>query len=348
MCYSSNGKEIYMKKLIVCIGILCLSAGIGFTQSATNLDDFKNGISNFAEDLGSVLPMNTVIGLNWNDAYIGDVVNISPHFGIGLTTGFTTLPYKRIRSLVENAMGGDSEDIPGIIRKTGVPIPAAAIDARIGGFLLPVDLGIKLGYFSMDSSDLKIDYLLVGGDVRYCVMDQAILIPKISVGFGFNYMKTDIKLSNALGDDITIDIPATYSGLTGISSLDLTSPDLYMEMETKVFDFKTQASWKFLVFEPSIGLGASYGISKVYAGAESKLTKNNGKQLSQKEKEALSSLGFDIDDSSIGYTKNVRAFAYRVFGGMGFNLSIVRLDFGLMYGMNSGSWGATFGGRIQI
>ena len=331
--------------------MLCLLAGMSFAQSP-DLDKYKSGIATFAEDLASVLPMNSTVGLNWNDAYIGEIAQISPHFGIGLTTGFTTLPYKRIKALVEDAMGGDPEDIPRAIQKTGIPIPAAAIDARICGFLLPFDLGIKLGFFNFDAADLKIDYLLVGADVRYCVLEQATFIPKISVGTGFNFMKSKVTMGKALGDGISIDIPAAYSGLVpglaGISSLDLTSPDLYLDTQTKVVDFKAQASWKALIFEPSIGLGVSYGISEVSAGAESRLYKNGSTPLSTTEIDALSVLGFDVDETSLGFTKKVKAFSYRLFGGIGLNLAVIRLDLGLMYGMNSGSWGATFGGRIQM
>ncbi|MDR3201226.1 MAG: hypothetical protein LBT68_07180 [Spirochaetales bacterium] len=178
-----------MKKIGLIFAIFCLAAGLGFSQ--TTLDRYKGGIEDFAEDLAAVLPINSMIGLNWNDAYIGQFLGVPPHFGIGFTGGFTTIPYGPIKDLVQDAMGGDSGDIPSLVRSMGIPIPAYTIDARIGGFILPFDAGLKFGYLKMDISDVKIDYLLVGGDVRYCVLEQLLLVPDVSIGLGFNYMKTN-------------------------------------------------------------------------------------------------------------------------------------------------------------
>jgi hypothetical protein len=340
-------KENCMRKIVLCAAILCLAAGAGFSQTPT-LDNYKDGIEDFAEDLAGVLPMNSAIGLNWNDAYIGQITDAPPHFGLGVTSGFTTLPYKTIKNLVEDAMGRDAEDIPDAIRRIGVPIPAATIDARIGGFVLPFDFGLKFGYLDFDSEDLKVDYLLLGTDVRYRLLEQTALIPKISVGLGFNYMKSKATLSDALGDDVTINTTDYSSYLNGITAISLSSPDLYLEMKTKVIDFKVQASWKALIFEPSIGLGVSYGMSEVSAGAESILSTTGGTGTVDDAIQVLNGLGYDIDGASIGYTKKVNAFAYRLFGGLGLNLMIFRLDLGLLYGMNTGSWGASVGARVQL
>jgi hypothetical protein len=339
-------KEIFMKKIILCAAILCLTAGAGFAQVDTTLDQYKGGIEDFAKDLAGVLPINSSIGLNWNDAYIGQILDTPPHFGVGITGGFSTLPYKTIETLVEDAMGGDSQDIPSFIRTMGVPIPAAAIDARIGGFVLPFDIGLKFGYIDLDIEDVKVDYLLLGADLRYRVLEQTALIPKISVGAGFNYMKSNVTMSNALGSGVTIDTSSDLSSY-GITNISLSAPDLYLEMATKVIDFKVQASWKALIFEPSLGLGVSYGMSEVSVGAESTLSANGGGSVDDAITR-LSALGYDIDGTSVGYTKKVNAFAYRLFGGVGFNLMVFRIDLGLLYGLNTGSWGATLGARVQL
>ncbi|MDR1625470.1 MAG: hypothetical protein LBT33_02930 [Spirochaetia bacterium] len=333
-----------MKKFVVWLLALCFVAGMGFSQ-AVNLDQYQKGIEDFADDLATVLPLNASIGLNWNDAYIGQILDVPPHFGIGVTVGATSIPYAPIKNLVEDAMGGDSTDIPSYIKNLGVPVPAGAIDARIGGFFLPFDIGVKFGYLKLDISDVEAEYLLLGGDVRYCLLEQLAAIPKISVGVGFNYMKADATLSGVL-DATTIDAASAFGG-SGTHEIRISSPDLYLEMETKVIDFKVQASWNLLIVEPSLGLGASYGFSKVAAGAESKLN-HNGAPITSTEIALLEDEGFDVDGKGIGYTKNVSALTYRAFGGVGFILPFVRLDLGLLYGINAGSWGATFGGRFQL
>ncbi|MDR3201227.1 MAG: hypothetical protein LBT68_07185 [Spirochaetales bacterium] len=340
-----------MKRISSLSAILCLAAALGFAQSP-DLDTYKSGIRDFAEELAAVLPLNSLIGLNWNDAYIGQFEAL-PHAGIGFTAGFTTLPAGAIENIIENTMGGDPADLPNILRKTGIPVPAGTIDVRISGFSLPLDLGLKFGYFNFDFNDIDGDYLLMGGDIRYCILEQTILIPKISIGAGFNYLRTQIKLGGALGDELKIDIPSSVSGsLPGINSLIVTSPGLYLETATKVIDLKIQASWQALIFEPSIGLGMSYGMSRIMAGAESSIYKNDAtnpaNKLDSSDMAALSALGFDVDEKGIGYTSSVTAMSYRLFGGLGFNLSSFRMSLGLLFGMNTGSWGATFGARLQL
>jgi hypothetical protein len=333
-----------MKKIVVGLLVLCFAAGMGFSQTP-DLAQYKKGIEDFADNLAAVLPLNSSIGLNWNDAYIGQVVDVPPHFGIGVTTGLTTIPYAPIKNLVEDAMGGDSGDIPSFIKTLGMPVPAGVIDARVGGFLLPFDAGLKFGYLKLDISDVNVEYLLLGGDVRYCVLEQVIAIPKISVGVGFNYMKTNATLGGIM-NSTSIDVTGTGTSLDG-QTLGMSSPDLYLEMEAKVIDLKVQASWNLLIVEPSIGLGASYGFSQVAAGAESTLKVNNT-AIDPNDLAVLGNNGFDVDSKGIGYTKNVTAITYRVFGGIGFHLPFIRIDFGLLYGLNAGSWGATLGGRFQL
>jgi hypothetical protein len=87
-------------------------------------------------------------------------------------------------------------------------------------------------------------------------------------------------------------------------------------------------------------------MSEVSAGAESQMTATGGTTTDAIA--GLNALGYDVNGSKIGYTKNVTAFSYRIFGGVGFNLLVIRLDLGLLYGLNTGSWGATFGGRVQL
>ena len=46
----------------------------------------------FATAAASSLPLETSVGLNWSDAYIGQF----PHFGIGLTVGAATIPFSAV------------------------------------------------------------------------------------------------------------------------------------------------------------------------------------------------------------------------------------------------------------
>src|SRR6185369_3073424 len=59
------------------------------------------------------------------------------HFGVGLAAGATTLPKNAINPLLV-ALGEKPLD--------GLAIPFAVVNARIGGFFLPFDIGLKVGF----------------------------------------------------------------------------------------------------------------------------------------------------------------------------------------------------------
>lgn len=99
-------------------------------------------------------------------------------------------------------------------------MPTVSIDARIGGIFLPFDIGISAmmtnpSLFSVDLSDPNsltsmsapmtfnafgfngsADYLTLGIDVRYCVLDGGVILPKVSVGAGYNITKGSFGISS--------------------------------------------------------------------------------------------------------------------------------------------------------
>ncbi len=340
-----------MKKLVLATLILSLLALPAFSQFTT-LDDFKAGFKTFSDDMANVLPMNSAIGLNWSDPYIGQFLSLPPSLGIGITTGVTTIPYASIENVLEEAFDNSGNDIPDPVKDYGLPLPAIAFDARIGGFILPFDIGVKAGFIpkfveGQIDEDVELDYLLVGADIRYQVMKQRLILPEISVGAGYNYMKGSVAFGGILD-------PITQIDLTGVPGfapgdyLELTSPDFYIEWETHVVDLKAQASWKLLILQPSVGIGASHGSSTVTGGAKSTL-EFNGAPIGPAEKQALADLGYDVDDASIGVSSDVTGWSYRVFAGLGINIMwIFRIDVGLQYNLNGDNFGATVGARLQL
>jgi hypothetical protein len=317
------------------------------------IGDFKNGFETFADDVASVLPMNSTIGLNWSDAYIGQLLAVPPSFGIGITTGFTTIPYDSIKSAVQ-ALKGDLGELPSIVKDLGLPLPAVALDARIGGFILPFDVGFKIGFIPKTLTDtigssVDLDYLLVGGDVRYRVLSQTmVVIPEVSIGLGYNYQRGSVAFGGVLPGSREYVLPAvTGAPWNGGDKLSLASPDFNIEWESKVIDLKAQASWSFLVVQPSVGLGASYGMSHVGGGAESKL-QLNGHDITGPEAAALESLGYEADGASLSVFSDVTGWSFRLFGGMSVNILLLRLDMGLQYNLIGKNLGATIGARVQL
>lgn len=162
--------------------------GVGISLGGTKMDmtglkdaatAFEGMINDFVSDDTSSLPSN-----------IGDIAN-----------AFT-----------------DTVDF-GSIPDTFV-MPTVSIDARIGGIFLPFDIGISAmmtnpSLFSVDLSDPNsltsmsapmtfnafgfngsADYLTLGIDIRYCVLDGGVILPKVSVGAGYNITKGSFGISS--------------------------------------------------------------------------------------------------------------------------------------------------------
>lgn len=345
-----------MKKLVAAIIVLTLFSLPAFSQTNTDLDSFKAGLQGFADDMASVLPMNSAVGLNWSDPYIGQFLALPPHFGVGVTTGVTTIPYKTVESVLEKAFNEANADIPDVVKKFGLPLPAVALDARIGGFILPFDVGVKAGFIPKFAEkaigdDVKLDYLLLGGDIRYQLMKQRLILPEISLGVGYNYLKGSVAFGGIL-DNTAIDLSGTP---LAPGELFLTSPDFYIEWESHVVDLKAQAGWKLLILQPSVGIGASRGSSSVSGGAQSTLLYDPDGPggtppgaLTPLQKQQLKTLGYDVDDFGIGVTSEVSGWSYRVFAGLGINILLLKVDVGLQYNLNGRNYGATVGARLQL
>lgn len=349
------------KSIVVLFIVLLLGQSVGvFAQTSTVdlINDFKQGFQNFADDTASVLPMNSTIGLNWSDAYIGQLLAVPPSLGVGLTAGVTGIPYDSVKKILVDTLGGSESDIPQFIRDYGLPLPAMAVDARLGGFILPFDIGFKIGFLPKALADrvgdnVNVDFFLIGGDIRYLLMKQRfVVIPEVSVGVGYNYLKGSVEFGGVLPNLLEITLPAPPPAISPApwssgDKLTLSSPDFYIEWETKVIDLKAQASWSLLILQPSVGIGASYGSSHVGGGAKSNLTLN-GNPISPTALQALRTLGFDVNDASIAVFSDVTGWSFRLFGGVSVNILVLRIDAGIQYNLIGKNLGASIGARLQL
>lgn len=344
------------KALIVLVLVLALIP-VGNTLFAQEVDgidglaDFKSGFESFSEEFAKSLPLNSTIGLNWSDAYIGQLLPF-PSFGVGITTGFTTIPLGVLEDLVDD-LGLDSGSALGDVPGIGIPMPGFAVDARIGGVFLPFDAGVKFGTIpDLDVGDVKVEYTSFGMDVRYAVVEGGLIWPKISVGVGFNHLSGRVAAPLGLGDTDIANVadPQDPENEEKSYILTLTSPNIDFDWTANVLDFKVQVSKSFLVVEPHIGLGASYGWVKTNAGFDTSIevTPKGGAPPIDDLAELGRGVGVDISDDGIGISTDENPFAIRAFGGASLNLLLFRFDLGGMYNFNSGAFGATLGARFQL
>ncbi len=185
-----------MKRAFLVI-IVLLSATAVF---AVNYSDFQSGFNEFAQDLANGTPFATSTGLGWSQAYIGQF----PHFGLGITAGVTTISGGAMQTLAD-AMGVTLPSDFSYASKYGLPLPGYTIDARIGGFVLPFDIGFKLGYIPPGTfPKVDVNYILFGLDVRYGLLKDEGWTPALSVGLGYNHMKASVNVPGFLGSNVTI------------------------------------------------------------------------------------------------------------------------------------------------
>jgi len=321
------------KVVVITILLIAKFSFSGFAQ--TELRDLQRAASNFSSSLADSLPLNSSLGLNWSDAHIGKLFpSIPPSFGVGVSLGFTTMELSDMNTLADYlGFGG----LPNINR---MPFPGYTVEARIGGLFLPFDIGFKFGYLpSLEFSNFSIDYFLIGGDIRYAILNRPFL-PRISVGIGFNYMRGSIGGSARSG--------GTFSFVDNAGNpeyITLNSPDVNLNWSTRSLDFTVQISQSFLIVTPYLGLGATHAWSRagyeVRANVIGDIAGVNA---------YLSDQGIDMDVSGSGISSefNSTSFGFRVFGGISLNMAVIRLDFTGIYSFLDGNYGASIGLRFQL
>ncbi|MEX2443441.1 MAG: hypothetical protein WD492_07540 [Alkalispirochaeta sp.] len=338
-----------MRRLLVLIMVLAVGSAGGTVFAQTEipgLEDFESGFSGFTDEFTSSLPMNSMIGLNWSDAYVGQLLPF-PSFGVGITAGATTIPLSVFEDLSSDLVGtdgsgGDLGDLPSL----GIPLPGYAFDARVGGVILPFDVGLKFGTIGdMKVGDVEAEYTNFGFDVRYAVLDGGLVFPKLSVGVGYNYLSGRIVTPLGFGQT---EIGSVTYGENGSATVLLSDPKLDFDWTANVFDVKAQVSKSFLIVEPHFGLGAAFGTAETNTGLTASVTAEdeNGQDISLDQLESVA--GVTIGEQGISLGSDVSTFSLRAFGGASLNLVVFRLDLGVMYNITSGALGGTLGARFQI
>ncbi len=343
-----------MKRVLIVLGLLLfLSTGL-FAQYSLDYASFADAFQGFADDVASTLPATAgVAGLSWSPAYIGQF----PHFGVGLSLGASTIPYAKIEPLVNELTISLPSEFD-YFKDWGVPIPALALDARLGGLMLPFDVGFKIGFVPDQMREklgkVNLDYLLVGGDVRVPLLKEKGLLPALSVSGGYTFMRGNVGVPDVIGTgDYDVDLSAYSLGV-----LRATAPELAFTWDTHTFVGKVQASKKLFLFTPHIGLGAAYGVSNAGGGLSSSVEYDDGsgfQPITQSEidaiKDALAAAGQpvpDIDSESILVSSDADGFSFWVYGGTAINILILKVDLSAMYNLLSKSYGGAVNVRIQL
>jgi hypothetical protein len=343
-----------MKRFVLILMMSLAAAGLW----AQDLAVFQEGFENFATDMAATLSYNATIGNNWSDAYIGGF----PHFGVGISVGATTVPSESLDGLFVSM----DVPVPSAIGSLGLPIPAAAVSAKIGGLFLPFDVGLKAMVMpaaatqALSAADISADYKLLGGNVRFALLKQNILMPDVSVGLGYNRMTGSLSMPLDIATQtFEFTTPDTFT-----HTLEVTQPDLAMDWTTDSFDFTLQVSKSVLFLRPYLWAGYSLGKSSVNGGMSASMTYDNGDDTDgtvgpvpvtdaeiAEIKANLAAAGIDVPDISadgfmFGSENNDPVL--RLYGGLSLDLFILMLDTQVTWVPGTGSLGGTATIRIQL
>jgi hypothetical protein len=346
-----------MKRILLVLGLISLLAA-GLSAQDIDYADFADAFQTFADEVASTLPASAAVsGLNWSPAYIGQF----PHFGVGVSVGAATIPYKVIKPLV-GELGVTLPSEFEYLERWGMPIPGLALDARVGGFLFPFDVGFKFGFIPETLREkmgkVNADYLLVGGDIRVPLLKERGLLPTLSISGGYTFMRGTVGVPDIISD---YEVDMTGYG-PGLGIVKTTAPELTFTWRTHTFVGKLQASKKLLIFTPHLGLGTAYGVSSAGGGMSSDVLYDPDgggpapyATITQSEidmiEAALTAAGEEVPDLSsdgILVTSDANGFSFWVYGGTAINIFFIKIDLSAMYNFLSGGYGGAVNVRLQL
>ena len=334
------------KSLSVLAAVFLVSTASVFGTSA----DIDKAFESFTDKMTEVLPETTTQLGVWSDAYIGKLFpSAPPHFGVGVTVAGTFINTEEFSSTVETIVNeingkapGASQDFNFSIPNT-IPLPAYSINARIGGIILPFDVGVYGSYLKVNSLKFEdftgaITYYSFGGDIRYAVVKGSTLLPKISVGAGYIY--THMALGAEGSSTYTSDLSA--HGLSSTSSV-TANADMNTNFDLHTLFAQVQVSKKFFILTPYAGIRAYVTSSKSHYDYTYSSTYEAG------------ALSGDVPNGSGGdeHDYNSDGFAWgkiqpQLYGGLGLNIFFFDCTLGGCWNPRNNLWSANVSARLKL
>lgn len=277
------------------------NAKIPATFDAENI---SAGLDDFTFSLIKTAPSTVSHQNMWASGYIGQLLDLPPHFGGGISMGMAQLKTDGLATVLKEM--GLNYDVKNLF------LPTLTFDARVGGLLIPFDLGVHGMMiknpleFNIQETFFSIDYGTVGADIRFPLIKQNTVLPNLSLGFGYAYSKGNAGISV---QEETAKVSAGY--------------------ESQILQATVQVSKKILIVEPFVGIRGTlssnkrnwswnYDGSKMLDEKTKGLLGEEGLSLLKEEKTFDSGdwSGFEINKEDPNYTA-------QIFAGVGIDFLFI-------------------------
>lgn len=299
-----------MKKIAFAIFVLAFSAA-AFARDYTAAD-VNRCLKDFSSGINKTLPNAATQQNVYSQAWIGKLFpSTPPHFAVGIETGVTKLDMSSLGTMAD------------IFKVGGLPktfvYPTITANARIGGFVLPFDIGFSCMY--MNFSNLKtvsdgfgIRFFNVGGDVRYALLKGEGAWPQLSLGVGYYY----------IGGKVSFDKDGVSAGI------DYATHTMFGQIQvSKTFVFvtpfvgfrgifsKSNADWSWSVTDARIASAASY-------------------------------IGTETSGKGSANSSFADSFIPQIYGGLGLKISFFAINLSGSYDFKNSIWGGDLSLRFQM
>ena len=317
---------VFMKKLLSIVLIITM---IFTALSAATQEELDAELRGFANQIADYTARASAQTNLWADAHIGNLfpLNGFPHLGAGMSAGGVVIPTDFLTTFAS------AFPVPPPLPEGTFILPALSIDARVGGIILPFDIGAHI--MTLDSFDEEFMKMHIeiptcfsyGADLRFAVLQEGVILPALSVGVGFTHSEGDFIISSeSLIPNISIS-GTNYSKIA-----------MEVNYNTNIYTASVQLSKKILLLTPFVGAKAiaqegEYQYGYEYRNIDGQSHRVNMTSITRH---------FSFDDIA---NSDIR---YSVFAGVGVDFLIIQTTAGVSYDLKDKTWAGSLSLHVKI
>jgi hypothetical protein len=315
--------------LIMTASVLCIPVSVGFAQPY-DITEATGDLQVIAESLSNLFGPN--IG---SMTFLGDPVGYStvPHFAIGIAGGAALVPASSINS------GSSAQLDLGDLSYLPLPAVGAVGKANIKGF----ELGLKVaGIPTIQAGGAQVNSLILGGKVRYRLLDKKFVLVRLgaSVGGFYEYTTGNVTFVDQTTMPVYEDVD-TDGQDEHIANLNTTA-GFASEWSGSTVGGEAQVNAKILFFNIFAGarLSKSFGNAKTVMDGVTSLTAQPGYgAFVTDDPGTATSISTEAGPSGVDTT---------AFGGVEFKILPVTVAARGSYNIKSENYTVDAGARLQF